>query len=220
MIFGDSDEEGTKDIDFLGIDEDDEESDEDDEESDEDDEESDEVNSESGNEGASNSDSEEEEEWWTDLSNIAVDKFSAQSGIVGKMGVKSKADDFFGLMFDEDLFEKIKEETHHYACMMFANLKRKLTLWVIMGMHILPKVADYWSTDIFQGNEGIKRVMPKIQFEEIFTSKWLESGTHARRCKFQLSVQMLSCFEYRFKKYSMLFFAHKKTIGWWGDDSV
>ena len=62
MIFGDSDEEGTKDIDFLGIDEDDEESDEDDEESDEDDEESDEVNSESGNEGASNSDSEEEEE--------------------------------------------------------------------------------------------------------------------------------------------------------------
>ena len=61
MIFGDSDEEGTKDIDFLLIDEDDEESDEDDEESDEDDEESDEVNSESGNEGASNSDSEEEE---------------------------------------------------------------------------------------------------------------------------------------------------------------
>ena len=38
MIFGDSDEEGTKDIDFLGIDEDDEESYE--------------VNSESGNEGA------------------------------------------------------------------------------------------------------------------------------------------------------------------------
>ena len=48
MIFGDSDEEGTKDIDFLGIDEDDEESDE--------------VNSESGNEGALDSDSEEEEE--------------------------------------------------------------------------------------------------------------------------------------------------------------
>ena len=48
MIFGDSDEEGTKDIDFLGIDEDDKESDE--------------VNSESGNEGASDSDSEEEEE--------------------------------------------------------------------------------------------------------------------------------------------------------------
>ena len=154
MIFGDSDEEGTKDIDFLDIDEDDEESDE--------------VNSESGNEGASDSDSEEEEEWWTtDLSNIVVDKFSAQSGIVVKMGVNPKADDFFGLMFDEDLFEKIKEETHHYACMMFANPKWKLTLWVIMGMHILLKVADYWSTDIFQGNEGIKRVMPKIQFEEI-----------------------------------------------------
>ena len=155
MIFGDSDEEGTKDIDFLGIDEDDEESDE--------------VNSENGNEGASDSDSEEEEEeeWWTtDLSNIVVDKFLAQSGIVVKMGVNPKADDFFGLMFDEDLFEKIKE-THHYACMMFANPKWKLTLWVIMGMHILLKVADYWSTDIFQGNEGIKRVMPKIQLEEI-----------------------------------------------------
>ena len=77
MIFGDSDEEGTKDIDFLGIDEDDEESYE--------------VNSESGNEGASDSDSEEEEEWWTtDLSNIVVDKFLAQSGIVVKMGVNPK----------------------------------------------------------------------------------------------------------------------------------
>ena len=79
------------------------------------------LNSESGNEGASDSDS--EERWTTDLSNIVVDKFSAQSGIVVNMGVNPKADDFFGLMLDENLFEKIKEETHHYACMMFENPK-------------------------------------------------------------------------------------------------
>ena len=78
------------------------------------------LNSESGNEGAL--DSYSEERWTTDLSNIVVDKFSAQSGIVVNMGVNPKADDFFGLMLDEDLFEKIKE-THHYACMMFENPK-------------------------------------------------------------------------------------------------
>jgi len=36
-----------------------------------------------------------------------------------------------------------------------------------MGMNILPKVADYWSLDIFMGNEGIKRVIPKNRFKEI-----------------------------------------------------
>ena len=98
-IFCDSGKEGTEDIEgdssdieFSGIDEDGEENDE-------------EANSESGNERVSDSDDEEEQPWKADLSNIVVDEFSAQSRIVVDVGVNPKAGDFFGLMFDEDVFE-------------------------------------------------------------------------------------------------------------------
>ena len=157
-IFRDSDEEDTgdidgdsSDIDFEGIDEDGEE-----------------IDEENGDEEAAESD-EEEEEWTDDLSNIAVDEFSARSGIVVDVGSDPKADDFFTFMFGEDLFDKIVE-TNRYARQMLADNKH-LARWrdvtkaevkayfgmcVIMGMNILPKVADYWSVDIFMGNEGIK----------------------------------------------------------------
>lgn len=170
-IFGDSDEEDTgdidgdsSDIDFEGIDEDGEE-----------------IDEENGDEEAAESDEEEEQQWTDDLSNIAVDEFSARSGIVVDVGADPKADDFFTFMFGEDLFDKIVEETNRYARQMLADNKR-LGRWrdvtkaevkayfgmcVIMGMNILPKVADYWSVDIFMGNEGIKRVMAKNRFEEI-----------------------------------------------------
>lgn len=98
------------------------------------------------------------------------------------MGTNPKADDFFGLMFDEVLFEKIVKETNRYARQKLPDNEQRLGRWrdvskpevnsyfgmcVIMGINILLMVADYWSTDIFKGNEGIKRVMPKNQFEVI-----------------------------------------------------
>lgn len=159
-IFGDSDEEDTgdidgdsSDIDFEGIDEDGEE-----------------IDEENGDEEAAESNKEEQQQWTDDLSNIAVDEFSARSGIVVDVGADPKADDFFTFMFGEDLFDKIVEETNRYARQMLADNKH-LARWrdvtkaevkayfgmcVIMGMNILPKVADYWSVDIFMGNEGIK----------------------------------------------------------------
>ena len=94
------------------------------------------------------------------LSNIAVDEFSARSGNVVDVGADPKADDFFTFMFGEDLFDKIMEETNLYARQMLANNEQCLGRWcdvtkaevkayfgmcVIMGMNILPKVADYWS---------------------------------------------------------------------------
>ena len=92
------------------------------------------------------------------------------------VGINPKADDFFTLMFDEGLFNKIVEETNRYACQKLADNEQRLGRWhdvskpevkayfgmcTIMAMNILPKVASYWSSDIFMGNEGIKKVMPK-----------------------------------------------------------
>ena len=83
-------------------------------------------------------------------------------------------------MFGEDLFDEILE-TNCYAHQKLADntclarwrditkpeVKAYFGICVIMGLNILPKVADYWSSNIFMGNEGIKRVMPKNRFKEI-----------------------------------------------------
>jgi len=88
------------------------------------------------------------------------DEFSARSGIVVDVGADPKADDFFTFMFGEDLFDKIVEETNRYAHQMLtdnerlgrwrdvtkAEVKAYFGMCVIMGMNILPKVADYWAT--------------------------------------------------------------------------
>ena len=98
--------------------------------------------------------------------------FSARSGIVVDIGIDPKADDFFTLMFDEGLFDKIVGETNRYACQKLADNEQRLGRWrnvskpevkdyfgmcTIMAMNILPTLADYWSSDIFMGNEGIKK---------------------------------------------------------------
>ena len=159
VIFGDFDEEDTggieehsSNIDFEGIDEDGGES-----------------NEEIGNEGAAVSHNEEPQKWKADISNI-VDKLSAPSGISVDVGADPKANDFFTFMFGEDLFDKIVEETNRFACQKLVD-KQRLVQWqdvtkvkvkgyfgmcVIMRMNILPKVANYWWSDIFMGNEGIK----------------------------------------------------------------
>ena len=36
-----------------------------------------------------------------------------------------------------------------------------------MGINNLPKITDYWSSDIFIGNDEIKQTMTKNRFEEI-----------------------------------------------------
>lgn len=179
-IFGDSDSEDVgdiegdgSDIDFSGIDEDDEESGE---------EVGGRIRNERAAEGASDTDDEEEEQWTDHLSNIPVDDFTAQAGFLIDVGIDPKADNFFSFMFGEDLFDRIVVETNRYARQKLAGNEQRLGRWrdvnkdemkayfgicVIMGLNILPKVANYWSSDVFLGNEAIKRVMPKNRFEEI-----------------------------------------------------
>lgn len=85
-------------------------------------------------------------------------------------------------MFGEDLFDKIMEETNCYARQNLADSEQRLGrqsditkakvkvyfgMCDIMGMNILPKVANHWKPDMFMGNEGKKQVMPKNRFKEI-----------------------------------------------------
>ena len=47
------------------------------------------------------------------------------------------------------------------------KMKAYFGMCVIMGINDLPKIAYYWSSDIFVGNKGIKQTMTKNMFEEI-----------------------------------------------------
>ena len=47
------------------------------------------------------------------------------------------------------------------------EFKAYLGLCIMMGIVVLPQVADYWSKDIFLENRGIKAVMTKNRFKEI-----------------------------------------------------
>ena len=85
-------------------------------------------------------------------------------------------------LFLERKLYKIVDETNRYARQQLANNADRLYRWkdvaavefkayfgicVLMGINVVPKVADYWSTDPCLGNQVIKSVMPSNRFQEI-----------------------------------------------------
>lgn len=64
-------------------------------------------------------------------------------------------------MIGEELFDKIVVETNHYACQILASnvntdeLRAYFGICVITRLNILPKVINYWSSDVIKGNEAI-----------------------------------------------------------------
>ena len=88
--------------------------------------------------------------------------------------------DYFDLMMDNDMYDKIAVETNDYAalCQREKNkpdeswmktggpttgqeIKAYFGLSIIMGVHPLPEYSDYWSSDPYLGVEGFKRVLTK-----------------------------------------------------------
>ena len=49
----------------------------------------------------------------------------------------------------------------------FPELKVHFGVCTVMGINSLPCNADYWSSDPYIGNDGIKKIMMKNRFEEI-----------------------------------------------------
>ena len=47
------------------------------------------------------------------------------------------------------------------------KMKAHPSVCVMMGINNLLKIADYWSSDIFTSNNGIRQTITKNRFEEI-----------------------------------------------------
>ena len=118
--------------------------------------------------------------WTIDNSPVHVEEFVKRTGPTSQVPEDGTALDFFLLLWPEDLFEKIVEETNRHAeqCIQTKpdlrwhataceEMHAFFTLNVLFGIKSLPETRMYWSNDNFIGVLTIQKVMPGNCFEKI-----------------------------------------------------
>ena len=90
--------------------------------------------------------------------------------------------DFYNLLFEPAFYEIIVTETNQYAEQRQNEINARDRYWVpttvpemksffainiLMGIHQLPEIDSYWSTDDRLGVPGVARVMPKRRFKKL-----------------------------------------------------
>ena len=85
--------------------------------------------------------------------------------------------DFFMLLFDDDILQLLVDQTNLYASQnppgarykwydtSCSELKLFLGVIIAMGIHRLPQLEDYWSSDVLLGVPGIVDGMPIDRFK-------------------------------------------------------
>jgi len=168
IIFGDSDSEAEEvsDLEFSGLEDSDSES-----------------NTGEGDVEIGEDEVEPEAEvidWSQQLSPVVLEEFDSPTGKTFDIAENASELDILSFIFTDEIVEKIVTESNKYARQKLALKPQQLENWVdttasemkaflgvciIMGLNSLPSIADYWSSDPFLGNEGIKQVMTKNRFE-------------------------------------------------------
>ena len=100
--------------------------------------------------------------------------------------------DVFQLYFDDDLFQLLVDQTNLYASQSIPRerynwydtctneLKLFLGIIVAMGIHVLPQLQDYWSSDILLGVPGIVSGMPIDRFKVLLRCFYINDNTTAK----------------------------------------
>ena len=116
------------------------------------------------------------------MTRIVVDEFVSPTGITFQVADDARQIDIFSELFGDVILAHIVTESNRYAHQKLAEhaerlakyvdvtppeLKAYLGVCIVMGINSLPCTADYWSSDPYIGNEGIKKVMTINRFEEI-----------------------------------------------------
>ena len=125
-------------------------------------------------------DSETEEdsvvEWNTNRDPVVVNPFVENTGPV----TGTSALDFFKLMFKEDNFNRIAEETNRYARQMMAvkadpawretnadEIRAFFAVNIMFGIKQLPEVHSYWSKNPLLGAREIQKVFSRNRFKKV-----------------------------------------------------
>ena len=96
------------------------------------------------------------------------------------------------------------------------KMKAYPSVCVMMGINNLPKIADYWSSDIFTSNNRIRQTMTKNRFEEISQFFHLNNSSEEPAHGEEMSSRSYLTIE----KCSALLFPKEKHFHQRGNDGI
>ena len=106
------------------------------------------------------------------------DPFTEEVGPTSPLPDTATALDFFLQLFDHDLLQHIVTQTNLYATtreghraewedLTVPELQSFLGTVLLMGVHVLPTIESYWSTNIFLGASNVVLSFPRDRFTQI-----------------------------------------------------
>lgn len=110
---------------------------------------------------------------------VHVDDFVECTGPTSRVPEDGSALDFFLLLWPEELFIKIVQETNRNAeqCIQTKpdpswyetceEMRAFVALNVLFGIKALPEIRPYWLEDPFLGVPTVQKIMPRNRFEKI-----------------------------------------------------
>ena len=120
-------------------------------------------------------------------------QFTEPVGPTQVLPANATAIKFFMQMFDEDLFQHIVDQTNLYVRQMPARsprygwydttvpeMKAFVGVLLLIGIHQLPCIADYWSTHKYLGVPGIAAVFPANRFNHLLASIHFNDNSAAK----------------------------------------
>ena len=137
---------------------------------------------ESGDEGTSVDVLPELGGWDSRTHPVSSTSFSEDVGVFHDLPVGADPFDFFQLFFPDRVFEMMAVETNRYAHQTFqekgkvdprwqntdaGEMKVYMAINIMMGIHILPRYTNYWSTDERLNVPCISRLMSRVRFEKL-----------------------------------------------------
>ncbi|XP_070550002.1 piggyBac transposable element-derived protein 4-like [Ptychodera flava] len=120
--------------------------------------------------------------WSADLENFDLPNFVvAESGPNHRLGVGAQPLDYFFLLIPPSFLQLVVDETNRYATQSqringadpywyetkVDEMRAFIAVNILMGIHTLPDVNDYWSTDDRLQVPGIAKVLPKNRYKKL-----------------------------------------------------
>ena len=120
-------------------------------------------------------------------------QFSEPVGPTQILLASTTAIKFFMQIFDDSLFQHIVDQTNLYISQMpsrsarygwydttVTEMKAFVGILLLMGIHQLPSIADYWSTHKYLGVPTISAVFPANRFNHLLASIHFSDNSNAK----------------------------------------